>query len=753
MEESKKKPRRGKRGGQKKAAVSTPASVERAGDGLRPDYEDNHDMDDAKIQPTFEASAVLHDEPTKKKTRRGKRGGAKAVEEKEADHDAAGGQNYDFGDDYVDEPRFPKLRRGEKEKKWKPYTDMQQPDFGVVPPDSVSYLENVETMLEKNEWETDEDFEIFIENVFAEIKELNVKVAGDPICSRILEKVMKFSSDAQLRDLAASFNNMYSDMFRHRFASHVVQTLITLAGEVVEREMNSMILDGQEKMEPFFSSLCEELNGQWGELMKDPWASHILRALLLTLTGRQKELEDVVRNSPSSYFDQMITDKVGSRLMEKVLMAATPDAYHEIFIQHFRSKIANLCFDNVGNFVVQRLIENAKNGMQFEVLMDEIIPHVEDLLFHSRAGVVVKCIETSGKYQVCEKSIFKAICKAFHVNESSQRQYLVQLLLRMTRYEDYETHKGPKYQYLGAQIIECLLGIKDDEISAGMLNSFLSISTSELMVWSADAVASRVIENFLKSPNVNLKAKRKIVTGFLDKIGELALGKYGSHLVDKCWDFSDIQLKVLQTRMNTHTHKKKEKIATELLKVESKLQQSFQGKFVLRNCKIESFKRSKESWTQNLIGAEKKKQMFKEFAEKTEEETNALLTTPKYDKTMELLGVASAAPKPKRQAKSKADDFTGKKLALESVPEDRSASAKKNEIDFLFKSVANKQSADGADYGVDVQDTIGMELASDPALAEVLDALTSTKRKKKSKDEDDGISKKEKAKKKRKFES
>jgi len=67
---------------------------------------------------------------------------------------------------------------------------------------------------------------------------------------------------------------------------------------------------------------------------------------------------------------------------------------------------------------------------------------------------------------------------------------------------------------------------------------------------------------------------------FDDNYGEISCNRYGSHLIDKCWSVSYLKMK--------------ESIAEELLDSERELNSNFQGKCVLRNCKIDNFKRNRQ---------------------------------------------------------------------------------------------------------------------------------------------------------------
>ncbi|KAJ3215848.1 Nucleolar protein 9 [Dinochytrium kinnereticum] len=706
-----------------------------------------------------------------------------------------------------------------------------QPDFGLVPPDSVQYFENVEKMIDANEWGSDEEFELFMENVFREVSELNIKVAGDPLCSRIVEKIIRHASDAQLLELAVGFRNMYADMFRHRFASHVVQALLMLASKVVDREVEASSAkkgdEEKETMESFLMSLCEELKDQWTSLMIDPWGSHVVRTLLLVFSGQSLEDNDLIRSKRSktyksnhqialkeytkakakpnelrptplsfkknldsitnaiinslhnydlreyalsdvsspvfqillgtkgvgekmfSKFQDLNSESAGSSLCVRsdIRKAAPAEAFHEMYVNHFRSKIQALCYDGIGNFMVQHLILNTRNGIQLEVLLDEILPIVEDLIFNNRAGVIIKCLEACSRHKACQKEMFKAICSAFHASEPSERIHLVKLMLFMRRRQHFNAKEPLPFQYQGALIIESLMSFGED-LNSVILNSFLTIESSELLTWMRDPIASRVFETFVESQHVSLKAKRKILSNLLGRFSEMASDRYGSHIVDKCWAAADITMK--------------EKIATELLNDEKALAANYHGKFVLRNCKIETFKKSKEMWAENQMGIERKKAMFEEFLTNDvapkKQTSDPLWTTNKYDKTMEALGVDSSSntvartksSKPSKKGHKKKTD-AGDHLKIEAdgddIPDVDSITVKPklNEIDAVFRTKSKKKGAakqeimeknshdDGEDSDDDQMEGVEQrEQTMDESLADVLDALSATKKKRKS---------------------
>lgn len=66
-----------------------------------------------------------------------------------------------------------------------------------------------------------------------------VTLAGDGETSVILERLLYTMDDFARRVLADRFAGQYDKLVKHRAASHVLQTLFTLAGQTVDREVGT----------------------------------------------------------------------------------------------------------------------------------------------------------------------------------------------------------------------------------------------------------------------------------------------------------------------------------------------------------------------------------------------------------------------------------------------------------------------------------------------------------------------------------
>lgn len=136
-----------------------------------------------------------------------------------------------------------------------------QPFYGLVPTDIRQYAMNVEKMLEEQVFEDSEglrwrsflgksilsisapwtatDQTNFIGNIFRGFEDNELRLATDYDGSRILEKLLKLSDEFQLRVFMDRLTGRFADLFRHQYASHVCQTLLSVAADAVDKEVNA----------------------------------------------------------------------------------------------------------------------------------------------------------------------------------------------------------------------------------------------------------------------------------------------------------------------------------------------------------------------------------------------------------------------------------------------------------------------------------------------------------------------------------
>lgn len=83
----------------------------------------------------------------------------------------------------------------------------------------------------------EDDRPLLLRSALESLSGHEIPLAGDGDTSIILERLLYAMDDFARRVLADRFMGNYVLLSKHRAASHVVQTLFTLAGETVDREV------------------------------------------------------------------------------------------------------------------------------------------------------------------------------------------------------------------------------------------------------------------------------------------------------------------------------------------------------------------------------------------------------------------------------------------------------------------------------------------------------------------------------------
>lgn len=172
---------------------------------------------------------------------------------------------------------------------------------------------------------------------------------------------------------------------------------------------------------------------------------------------------------------------------------------------------------------------------------------------------------------------------------------------------------------------------------------------------------------------MSLEVKGKILHNLKGCFVDMAKDKYAGHIVDKCWAVANIEQKVgaslferlIQFILTSPSSSRypQQSIATELLEGERELTTNYHGRHILRNCRIDQFKRQYDEWMAREVGIEKKRRLFEEFLD------------------------VSAVPAAVKPIKNVAPARAAAVAALRQTDKvDSSSDAKSAEIDLIFSS-------------------------------------------------------------------
>jgi len=221
--------------------------------------------------------------------------------------------------------------------------------------DLFTYLTQCNELLNNDAFESPEMRQLFIAQVAGEIKGKEQQCAADQRCSRILEKILELDIEENaLEEWIRTFlaPEAFLEMSYNLYSSHVIQTLLgRAAGIQMKRE------EPWEVLEKILNDLFDYLdeNKSWEYLFYDASATHVVRSLLLMLSGYMSERTTVKRGSkksktgkkkeetlPSLRFPEMLFSELFGRLTKSIVTCL--DQESKLSLEVYGAPIVRLVF-------------------------------------------------------------------------------------------------------------------------------------------------------------------------------------------------------------------------------------------------------------------------------------------------------------------------------------------------------------------------------------------------------------------------
>jgi nucleolar protein 9 len=293
--------------------------------------------------------------------------------------------------------------------------------FGYVDPDIKAYFRTVDDQIRT--WQQERPYEedqaadldpneakrMFLVAALSEMSEKEKQLATDPDCSVVLERMSHSMDDFVRRVFLDSLSGSYEALVKHRFASHVCQTLFTVAADTVSRETKGIypsVTDSKDKGElrtltRLILDICEELTPTFTSLVMDPFASHVLRALLLLLSptssAASHKAQSNMRSKKSSawkarqgamksvFADNKSHDRVDSSTR------AVPNEFHEAAI-----RFVHVLKSELSDNEVRALAANKTASPLLQLILEVEADHGESSLPDSlmdrvMVGIITLC--------------------------------------------------------------------------------------------------------------------------------------------------------------------------------------------------------------------------------------------------------------------------------------------------------------------------------------------------------------------------
>ncbi|XP_071824564.1 nucleolar protein 9-like [Apostichopus japonicus] len=183
----------------------------------------------------------------------------------------------------------------------------------------LGYYRRVHEALQDGFQETHEQ-EMFLENVFKQTEEQEVKLCQNQTISRILEEILPLGKSSQILTF---FKGLLSDsetIMYDRFGAHVLQTTMMLSLEFAAKQDEADAFNG------LLLNLSQSVRDQLESVVMDTYASHVLRTLLQVFGGLQVA-EKVTRSKLSR--EQQQRDMIQET---RVILENRPETYQNEFL-------------------------------------------------------------------------------------------------------------------------------------------------------------------------------------------------------------------------------------------------------------------------------------------------------------------------------------------------------------------------------------------------------------------------------------
>lgn len=428
-----------------------------------------------------------------------------------------------------------------------------------------------------------------------------------------------------------------------RFASHVLRVLLVVfSGESLDSAANKQLMQSKNKesikVEGKEKSDTQEQNRKVPEsfskalekLLSDSIAgldTEKLRALATSPNGnptlqlllrlelshfgkhRAKDEHSVIRTllpdepitqecSSASFINAMIYDNIGSRLVETLVECAPAKLFKNIYGTLFKERLASYARNEIASFVACRILERLGKD-ELLAAHELIVPNIPSLLERNRTNIVRTLIERCTIRGIDSKAI------AVHINATwdGPDGFEIKKLLKIDNTPDSKKTKTPEGIQPSANttgtafvatatepvkahfnVLAQAMLLVPGALSALVLDALIGLDPETLIAMAMDPIVSRTLQAAIVARTASIINVRKLVQRFYGHIGDMALDKAASHVVDCIWEGTHGLAFI------------RERIAEELNENEGSLRESPCGRAVWKNWKMDMYKRRRGDW-------------------------------------------------------------------------------------------------------------------------------------------------------------
>lgn len=412
--------------------------------------------------------------------------------------------------------------------------------FGLVDASELDYFKQAESTLNINAFESPEEREGFIRSVLEEARGKELKLVTNQICSKLMERLVLFASDRQLKRLMKLFSSHVLELASHKYSSHVLETLLVRAAALVEKELiigdklpeqgdeeeekedeEEAVYDVAEPVELLMISMINEIKPNLKAMIDHQYASHVLRLIILIVAG--KEL-------PSTTTSNSTLRSKKSKIARKMIEIKDNEDFNRAFQTppSFKNELKDICNSISKGQEMKKMRELAIHKISSPVL--QLLIQVEGIVDRDRTFWHLIFLKDSEEKDPQEEAFVEYLLSdsvGSHflesvINNGGARLKYVERLYRL--YMKERVLRLTKRSTTGVYIIQALLfKLKPSEVEFMLdqiipeLSTLISVSENQNLDFGSKVIDASIARNnyrrdeiieklFIKfAPNYNYK--------------------------------------------------------------------------------------------------------------------------------------------------------------------------------------------------------------------------------------------------------
>ncbi|CAD0051354.1 unnamed protein product [Aureobasidium pullulans] len=410
-----------------------------------------------------------------------------------------------------------------------------------------------------------------------------------------------------------------------RFASHTLRVLLlVLAGEPLSDSTNKSLMQSKkkehvtvngDKEDATTTKDKEDLFLAWTRLAFAPSphtnsatpALQLLMRIELTHFGKSKAKDEtsifrtLLPDDPitpecdsASFINGLLFDPIGSHLIECIVEHAPGKMFKSLYRGLLKDRMASLARNEIACYVVCKVLERLSKDDLMEA-HEQICPQIPSLLERNRFAVVKTLIARCAVREIDSQVIAVQLSEAYNGPEGFD---IVKLLKPDTDEPAQNGNAVPEgmpahiaeeranphtIKLQGSLLAQCMI-LVPGALSSLILESLAALPPSTLLKMSRDTMICRTLQAAMTSHNASIISRRKLIQQFFGHIGEMALDRCASRVVDAIWEGTHGLAFI------------RERIAEELNENEAALRDNPCGRAVWKNWKMDLYKRRRGEW-------------------------------------------------------------------------------------------------------------------------------------------------------------